>query len=330
MENDHALERARWESDKYELQKQIMQLQNRLKDVEMGSHPNLAAFQPGSSSQISPRQQHWSLSPSTSYQSASTSHESSSIDSKLAMDVQQPTKIIDVQEYHRDLEGIPVKESFVLRETFTDTPTSVGSRSSSGKVSPPQLPDDCKSMARAKSIQALRADADSRLTMHAGHTPTVSMSITHTGMTNTVVSSGTTTPTLMSGDGAMSSDSNDKHEPAEPTNTGVDSYEPDVMEPSDEDPELKGPLTLRNLPAKDELFFKRLSDKLDKVTSGEDATPTVLLRTVDDDEDTDDTETNTTKHDAKSNTDCAETTEEDIELKIRKTSSNFGKPFGQA
>lgn len=228
----------------------------------------------------------------------------------------QPSKVIDVQEYHKDLEGIHLKENFVKKETFTDTPSSSGSRSSSGRVSPPQANDNVKSLARARSLRVLKADADSRLTMHAGHTPTISLSIANTGASNTVVSSGSNTPTLTSGDGAMSDDNrHESFEPAEPAPTGVeDDDEPAILEPSDEDPELKGPLTLRNMPAKDEAFLSILSDKLEKVTSGEDATPTVLKHSDDED-------------DGEVGDDEAV---EEIPLKLKNTTSNFGKPFGMA
>lgn len=322
MEQDHARERAQWEADKYELQKHIMQLQNRLVEVEAGSRSTMATFQPGASTQLS-LMDHPNLSPTTSL-------DSNSINAALAADNQQPTKVIDVQEYHKDLEGIHLKENFVNKETFTDTPGSTGSKDSSGKVSPPQ-PEDIRSLARANTILALRADASSRLTMHAGHTPTVSLSIVHTGVTNTVLSSGSNTPTLMSGDGVMSSDGNDKtesYEPAEPVSTRIDDVDPAIMEPSDEEPELKGPLTLRNMPAKDEIFLSLLSDKLEKVTSGQDATPSVL-KYSDDEEDADEAGT-TQRPEAESSKGNAQNPEEDIPLKIRQTSSNFGKPFGQA
>lgn len=306
-----------------------MQLQNRLKEVEShgngpaaGPDPRLASVQPGSSSHISPLGQ--------SCSSALASWDINTLDSSLAMEHQGPTKVIDVQEYHKDLEGIHLKENFVKMETFTDTPSSAGSKGSSGMVSPPQGPEDSKALARARSIRALQADASSRLTMHAGHTPTVSLSIAHTGATNTVVSSGSNTPTLLSGDGAMSSDGNEKPESSEPAEPdGHDDHEPAIMEPSDEDPELKGPLTLRNMPAKDEAFLRRLSDRLEKVTSGEDATPSVLKHS-DDEDDNEHSETNTEKPNTESEAGDAEDTEDTIELRIRKTSSNFGKPFGVA
>lgn len=324
MEADHARQKSHWETEKYELQMQVMQLQHRLEESESHADPKLNAFQPGSSSTKSPPR-HLDLLPL-----ASREDRSSTDSSAMLEDLGLPSKVIDVQEVHGELEGIHLKENFIKKETFTDTPSSSGSKDSSGKGSPPQHPDDAKSLARARSIRALRADAQSRLTMNAGHTPTVSLSIAHTGTSNTVVSSGSNTPTLTSGDGCMSSDDN-KPEPAEPVPTGAeDDHMPAILEPSDEDPELKGPLTLRNMPAKDELFLRRLSDKLEKVTSGEDATPTVLKHS--DDEDEAPTAADAAREDLDSDTsgDAQDEAEEDIPLKLRKTSSNFGKPFGIA
>lgn len=330
LEEDHARERSQWAADKYELQTQIMQLQHRLKEAESRgkeasySDLKLATFQPGSSSQISPTGQ--PVRPPHAPRDRLSSDSTATMD----LDLGQPSKVIDVQEYHKDLQGIHLKENFVKKETFTDTPSSSSSTGSSGRVSPPQNPENVKSLARARSMKALKADANSRLTMHAGHTPTVSLSIAHTGVSNTVVSSGSNTPTLMSGDGAMSDDNRpDSCEPAEPVPTGVDyDPEPAIMEPSDEDPELKGPLTLRNMPAKDEAFLRRLSDKLQKVTSGEDATPTVLKHS-DDEDDGEVPKTSAPAAGGDSDTGDDEDAE-DVPLKLRKTSSNFGKPFGVA
>lgn len=328
---EHAQEKSQWEAEKYELQSLIMQLQHRIMDAESrgnahGPDPRLTTY-PGSSSLISPTAQpaHFPLAPQYKQRHAS--------DSSASMDFEagQPSKVIDVQEYHEELEGIHLKENFVKKETFTDTPSSAGSRSSSGRVSPPQNPENVKSLARARSIRALKADPSSRLTMHAGHTPTISLSIAHTGASNTVVSSGSNTPTLTSGDGAMSDDNRpESSEPAEPVPTVMDDdHEPAIMEPSEEDPELKGPLTLRNMPAKDEVFLRRLSDKLEKVTSGEDATPTVLKNS--DDEEDEESPKASSAHVAGGDSDTGDDEEaEEIPLKLKNASSNFGKPFGVA
>lgn len=328
MEADHARQRSQWETEKYELQMQVMQLQHRLEESELRADPKLYTFQPGTLSITSPPR----LADSSPL--ASREDRSSTDSSAMLEDLGLPSKVIDVQEVHGELEGIHLKENFIKQNTFTDTPSahsSLSSKGSSGKGSPPELPDNAKSLARARSIRALRADAQSRLTINAGHTPTVSLSVAHTGTSNTVVSSGSNTPTLTSGDGCLSNDDT-KTEPPEPAPTGAeDDPMPAIMEPSDDDHELKGPLTLRNMPAKDEVFLRRLSDKLEKVTSGEDATPTVLK--LSDDEDEESGAPNAAavaRDDVSSNTsgDGPEEAEEDIPLKLRKTSSNFGKPFG--
>ncbi|ROW10263.1 hypothetical protein VMCG_01711 [Cytospora schulzeri] len=334
LRREHTLEHTQWEAERYMLQTQIMQLQHRLKEVEAHGHetsirgggsdsrPRSVSFQRGSSSMSPTRYPDFSpLDPRDTY----------SMDSVVAMDHEQPSKVIDVQEYHKDLEGIHLKENAVKKATFTDTPSSSGSKPSSGSVSPPPHFEIRGQTARERSMQALKADELSRLTIHAGHTPTVSLSIVSTGVSNTVVSSGSNTPTLTSGDGALS-DGNDNNlefsEPAEPVPTGQDDedYEPAIFEPSDEDPELKGPLTLRNIPAKDEIFLKKLADKLEKVGSGgEDATPTVL-RHPDEEEDEEEPGSAAAPA-ANSDGEGVKVVEEHIPLKIKKT-SNFGKPLG--
>lgn len=321
LEREHARQRGMWEADKYELQTQIMQLQSRLKEVEAHANRNkdvnCGPFQHRSPSQISPTICA-GLQPLVPLDGQIT-------DSPVAFEAEQPSKVIDVQEYHKDLEGIHLKENAVKKETFTDTPTSTGSKTSSGKASPPE---DAKVSARERSIQVLKAPAHSRLTMHAGHTPTVSLSMSHTATSNTVASSGSNTPTLTSGDGIMSADeaNAESSEPAEPMPTLADGdHEPAILEPSDEDHELKGPLTLRNIPAKDEIFLRKVSDKLERVLSGEDATPTVLQHAE---------EGHSSQPEAKAAADQGEEAggveevEEDIPLKLRNAPSNFGKPFG--
>lgn len=321
LERDHARQRGIWEADKYELQTQIMQLQSRLREAEAHANgnkdQNCGPFQHRSPPQISPtvRPGFQPLIP----------QDGPTTDSPVASDDGHPSKVIDVQEYHKDLEGIHLKENAVKKETFTDTPTSSGSKTSSGKSSPPE---DVKASARERSIQVLKAPAHSRLTMHAGHTPTVSLSMSHTQTSNTVASSGSNTPTLTNGDGVMSSDEANAEsiEPAEPIPTGVyEDYDPAILEPSDGDHELKGPLTLRNVPAKDEIFLRKVSDKLEKVLSGEDSTPSVLQHAE---------EERSGQINARPSADQDEGAasvgeiEEDVPLKLRNAPSNFGKPFG--
>lgn len=334
LRSEHASAQSKWESERYTLQTQIMLLQNRLRKSEArwneaslrggGLDSMSVSFQGSVSSQ---------LSPTGHADSFLSLHHTNSADQVITQDHEMPSKVIDVQEYHKDLEGIHLKVNAVKKATFTDTPSSTGSKTSSGDGSPSHTPEERRESARQRSVRALKADPHSRLTINAGHTPTVSMSFASTGATNTVTSSGSNTPTLISGDGAISSDGNDGNdgqeskEPAEPVGTAIDDHDhdPAIMEPSDEDPELKGPLTLRNIPAKDEIFLRKLSDKLEKVGTGEDATPTVLR----------DVECEKGESSAKAAAAAAaaddesdtEDAEPEIPLKLRET-SNFGKPLG--
>lgn len=325
LRGEHAAAQTKWEAERYQLQTQVTLLQNRLRKSEArwneaslrggGLDSRSLSFQGSSSSQLSPLH-----------------HDANSADQAIAMDHEAPSKVIDVQEYHKDLEGIHLKVNAVKKATFTDTPSSNGSRTSSGNGSPSHTPEEKRELARERCVRALKADPLSRLTMNAGHTPTVSMSFASTGATNTVTSSGSNTPTLISGDGAISSDGNDGNdgreskEPAEPVGTAIDDadHDPAIMEPSDEDPELKGPLTLRNMPAKDEIFLRKLSDKLEKVGTGEDATPTVLK-----DAECERGEASAQAAPALAPADDSdgEEAEPEIPLKLRET-SNFGKPLG--
>lgn len=341
---EHAQEHSQWEAERYSLQTQIMQLQARLREVEarsseaslrgggLDSWSTSGSFQRGTS-QTSPTRQ-------PGFPPPFYPRETLSMDAVADMDREQPSKVIDVHEYHSDLEGINLKENAVKKATFTDTPPSSGSKPSSGDVSPPHVLEERRHLARERSLQAFKADERSRLTIHAGHTPTVSLSIVSTGVSNTVVSSGSNTPTLTGGDGALSDRIDilcESLEPAEPAPTGQveDDFEPDIFEPSEEDPVLKGPLTLRNMPAKDEIFLKKLADKLEKVGSGgEEATPTVLRHSDEEDDGDEDDDDDAAEHSAP---DAAEGdaegskgvagVEEHIPLKIKMT-SNFGKPLG--
>lgn len=337
LKSEHASAQSKWEAERYTLQTQIMLLQTRLRKSEArwneaslrggGSDSRSVSYQGSSSSQLSPTGQPDSF--------LSLHHDNNSADQVIAMDHETPSKVIDVQEYHKDLEGIHLKVNAVKKATFTDTPSSNGSKTSSRDGSPSHTPEERRELARERCARALKADPLSRLTMNAGHTPTVSMSFASTGATNTVTSSGSNTPTLVSGDGAISSDGNDGNdgreskEPAEPVGTAIDDADhgPAIMEPSDEEPELKGPLTLRNIPAKDEIFLRKLSDKLEKVGTGEDATPTVLKDAEGEQGEQGEPSAQAPPAPAPADDSDGEDAEPDIPLKLRET-SNFGKPLG--
>lgn len=223
---------------------------------------------------------------------------------------EQPAPIIDVQDIHPELEGIPLKKTAVHKATFTDGGNShegskAGSKPTSTKTSPTldtAAPDDQqqtdanqRKVPEKDPLKVLAAPEPVRLRMNAGHTPNHSLSVLPSGASTevqtTASSSGEVTPTTATGfdcDSSSSVTSKDKgkgkeraiEEPVEPAVTKEAAAELEgapTMEP-DEDPPLTGPLHLRNLPAKDAKFFDLLDKKLEDVSKGEteDALPKVL------------------------------------------------------
>ena len=276
--------------------------------------------------------------------------DSSSFDSMAAPEPKDDTPVptVDIQEIHPELEGIPIKQTAISKFTFSDKPSS---KSSSRTPSPPAADTNSPPTVRAReqTLKVLAAEPSRRLTMHAGHTPNHSLSVlpsaAETVAGTTASSSGTNTPTLQAAvDGWASDPSAGLDEPVEPRvtkETSEDHPEP-LFEPSEDgDRELKGPLTIRNMPAHDEIFFRRLSDKLERVNSGEDAVPTVLKRSIEG------IETEASKpdvgagpanhggdaahdsEDKEKDSEKGEKTEaeEEIPLKLKR-SNNFGAPFG--
>ncbi|KAL2017608.1 hypothetical protein VTK56DRAFT_1928 [Thermocarpiscus australiensis] len=225
-----------------------------------------------------------------------------------------PVPIVDVHEIHPELEGIPLKANAIQKPTFTDTPSQNGSKNSSRSASPPSSSDQPKSRRSSKeqTLQVLAADESDRLIMHAGHTPSHSLSslptIASSGTATATSNGGDSTPTLppqaaegeegkkpseqpaptatehfpgpgcihKGGDGGGQGD---EPPPLLPLSDHDDHPEPVLPEPS-EDRALKGPLMVRNVPAHDEIFFQRLSDRLEEVCKdGQAALPAVLLKT---------------------------------------------------
>ncbi|KAJ9155363.1 hypothetical protein NKR23_g1559 [Pleurostoma richardsiae] len=267
-----------------------------------------------------------------------------------------PVPTVDIHEVHPALEGIRLRATAIQRSTFTDKASPSGSRSSSGKSSPSDDASNAKVQpGRVTTLKVLAADENIRLTMHAGHTPSHSLSvvpsITGTAAGTTASSSGSCTPTLggidgaddtvvLSGGDAVDEVSIRPEEPPEPRATAAPESEdqfdhPEAMLDAFEDRELTGPLTLRNHPAKDEAFLRRLSDKLEKVNSGEDSVPTVLKSSPVESELLR-TEGGTGLVDAgphhggdaaNDSSDKSDAEEEDIPLKLKR-SNNFGAPLG--
>ncbi|TLS21824.1 uncharacterized protein PpBr36_09328 [Pyricularia pennisetigena] len=206
-----------------------------------------------------------------------------------------PVPTIDVQIIHPDLEGIPIKKTAVERSTFTDTETSrTTSKSGSARSSPPlpsSSPDGARSRPQEKDIlKVLAAPAPQRLVINAGHTPNHSLSILPSAATTaahtTASSSGEVTPTTTAPDGCLSRGSAGKSKQVDESSdstitvgadaAGVEPSDMGSLTPPEGDQPLKGFLGIRNQPAHDEIFFRKLDRKLEAIKSEGDVVPTVL------------------------------------------------------
>ncbi|OTB12825.1 hypothetical protein K445DRAFT_176316 [Daldinia sp. EC12] len=246
---------------------------------------------------------------------------------------------IDIQEVIPGLEGIRVRPNIVQKATFTDEKPSAPSTEPAllPVTGPKQELTRTRTAPAELTKETLQAPESDRLTMHAGHTPNHSISLSRlhtvesTAVVNTADSSGSSTPKH-----SAEEEEKQAQAPEEVTNCETSSgnlqfpiaaeVEDEFEDEKDKDPALKGPLTLRNLPAADEPFLKALNDKLaDAITH--DATPTVLKHgnyfTSDAPEPL--AKTDDGVHDVHEG---LEEQEEEIPLKL-KQSSNFGAPLGQ-
>lgn len=275
----------------------------------------------------------------------------------------EPVPIVDVNEIHPELEGIPIKATSVKKATFTDTGSPNGSKTSSLSGSPASS-DQQRSprVKKAQTLQVLAAKETERLTMHAGHTPNHSLSslatVASSGTATATSNGGDSTPTMPHEDGASSQGTATAGEDGAPELTdpfpGVtdrhgnllaDHPEP-TFEPAD-DPELKGPLMVRNMPAHDEIFFQKLSDKLEEVRkdneaalpavlkdpelAGTAANPAVQSKTQTDGQpgpQHDTAGSDAGSEDGKSSPKSGEEGEFDVPIKFKKR-MNFGAPFGE-
>lgn len=273
---------------------------------------------------------------------------------------EQPAPVIDVQDIHPELEGIPLKKTAVHKATFTDGDHNhEGSKATSTKTSPTldnAAPDDQQADANQRKVpekdplKVLAAPEPVRLRMNAGHTPNHSLSVLPSGASTevqtTASSSGEVTPTTATGfdrdsgsDGLPSSDKGKgremaTEEPVEPPVTKEAAAELEgapTMVPPDEDLPLKGPLHLRNLPAKDAKFFDLLDKKLKDVSKGEteDALPKVLQNdTLAGEKAGDQKPESKSQRSSQAPSPSEAESSLEIPLRIRKT-SNFGAPLGE-
>ncbi|KAI0395210.1 hypothetical protein F5Y17DRAFT_221618 [Xylariaceae sp. FL0594] len=260
---------------------------------------------------------------------------------------------IDIHEVIPGLEGVRLKAPAIQKPTFNEEiPLSPNFGSRRG--SPPQSQKDtAEALPKASPLEmakeALRAPEHHRLTMHAGHTPNHSVFISRAPTVestaiNTADSSGTSTPTQLEQELRLKTiDERGKLELPTTGQEGSSAHplpdepsfsEEAVLDTSEDDPALKGPLCLKNRPAADEIFLRRLSDKLEEVRAT-DATPSVLSDPAIPD-DTDESSASM-KPEAEGSgvandgpdEDPVKDLEEEIPLKLKK-SQNFGQPFGQA
>jgi hypothetical protein len=260
---------------------------------------------------------------------------------------------VDVQEIIPTLEGIPIKATAIQRPTFTDRVSNAsGSRPNSRTPSPPADEGSSKRAAKEQTLRVLAANETDRLTLHAGHTPNHSMSSLPTvtaSVVTTASSSGDSTPTLQHETELMPSS-----EPVEPVATAndtgklaaieeYDGDDDDITQVVEEDIELKGPLMVRNMPAHDEIFFRKLSDKLQEVSKGTEASIPAVLKDVQEEEAATgsqgviaqpagsdgaaDVAAADGKDKDKSSPRSSDEEEMEIPLKLKK-SNNFGAPFG--
>ncbi|KAK0390644.1 hypothetical protein NLU13_0148 [Sarocladium strictum] len=299
--------------------------------------------------------------------------------------------IIDVQEVDPKLEGIPIKANAVQRSTFGfgDTSHAENSKQSSPGTSPPAaqgntLDSDRPGLAKRGSskdqtLQVLAIEESRRLTMHAGHTPNHSLSLfpTMNVSSNATAPSGGPTPKAESLELAvapeqavhahtlqripeqnLSNESNSKKpmegqaasEPA--AKVGDEQLELGPLEPTDDIP-LKGPLMIKNIPAQDEIFWAEVNKKLEPISQGRDAVPTVMRIDLEELEAAADSsaaalmiqqhqppravdpvgggDASQDRHDGESAPVGPRpgTSDADVPLKL-KTTTNFGAPFGVA
>ncbi|KAH6688897.1 hypothetical protein F5X68DRAFT_189669 [Plectosphaerella plurivora] len=319
--------------------------------TDMHSQPRV--FSPGGS-RISP-----SMHPETLHLShfAQNMHPLSPPIDFLASPQGEDVPIVDIQTIHPELEGVPLRAPAVQRETFTDSGTD-DSRSSSRNLSPTE--EDGTALRRHSSkeqtLQVLSAPEPKRLVMHAGHTPNHSLSQfpTAAGTEAATVAgeSGSQTPTGLGLDIPPVGDHRDLN--GKPVSRLEDSVafeleasfedfpEPEPMHDVPDDRPLKGPLMVRNIPAHDEIFFRRLSEKLEDVSrGGEEATPT-CMQSADLDGPVKGAKENAQAElpandgpaekgpDAHDDSDRQSRKDDQVEipLKLKKTTNNFGAPLG--
>jgi hypothetical protein len=235
---------------------------------------------------------------------------------------------------------------------------------------------------KEQTLQVLAAEESRRLTMHAGHTPNHSLSLfptmnVTTGSSNATAPSGGPTPKAETIEMAVAQEETTRvdaptrafesellredkgKQPAEAESNAdhaakVVDEQIDLgpLEPTDDVP-LKGPLMIKNIPAQDEIFWAEVNKKLEPISQGRDAVPTVMRADLEELEAAADSsaaalliqrnqaprtidpvgggDASQDHHDegAKPAGPRPGTSDGDVPLKL-KTTTNFGAPFGMA
>ncbi|RGP63545.1 hypothetical protein FLONG3_9851 [Fusarium longipes] len=221
-------------------------------------------------------------------------------------DLATPVPVIDVQEIDPKLEGIPIKATAVQKSTFAagasppENPTSPATSPPGPAAQSPEQsrrPANMRGSSKEYTLQALSAVESRRLTMHAGHTPNHSLSVfpkVNPTDAASIIGEGAT-PTVetaidLSAAAIIAEEEKkdtlllpvqaERRDSKVSFSSFTEELDPDaldvMMEPSDGDKPLKGPLMLRNMPAKDELFWEEVHKKLEPISQGQNALPAVM------------------------------------------------------
>ena len=292
--------------------------------------------------------------------------------------------VIDVQEVDPQLDGIQLKATAIQKNTFGKSgQSSPGTSPPAAESTPMEQRMGLQKRLSSKdhTIQVLRAEESRRLTMHAGHTPNHSLSLfptmsvagastANTQDTDTAPSEGALSPAVEPNVEEKKSEHLEQNQQSEQDLSAAASpaavEEPIIIEhipvpePELEDPEeqmapaedrrLKGPLMIKNIPAQDEIFWDQVNKKLEPISQGQDALPTVMRRASEEDTLAGPSGAHVVhaanaavppvggdaSHDLRSALDGPagshsgpKSVEPDVPLKL-KTTTNFGAPFGIA
>lgn len=224
-----------------------------------------------------------------------------------------PVESIDISLIQPNLEGVAIRTSAVAPAfiAMVLSPQSNSPAKLSPNVRPPPreiIKESMSSLSREHSterrekkntLEVIRSPENTRLTMHAGHTPNHSLS---TVDLTDLMNSGSATPTQVQPTA--------KPHIHAPTCANFDGQ---VEEPIDEDVELKGQLGLTNDKDKDQLFLTELTEKLElEKRKSENASPS------------------SESGSSKASAEVVEELKGDVDVpRLRfKPSLNFGRPMG--